>query len=73
MLKINDSPKALEAILSSHLTRWEDLYGKGKDEQTLSTRFAGIIRRAEEKTGMQVVILVDEYDKPLLQALGNET
>ena len=26
-----DSPKALEAILSSHLTRWEDLYGKGKD------------------------------------------
>ena len=68
-----DSPKALEAILSSHLTRWEDLYGKGKDEQTLSTRFAGIIRRAEEKTGMQVVILVDEYDKPLLQALGNET
>lgn len=66
-----DSPKALEAILSSHLTRWEELYGKGTDEQTLSTRFAGIIRRAAEKSGIQVVVLVDEYDKPLLQALGN--
>ena len=31
----------------------------------------GIIRRAYEKTGRQVVILVDEYDKPLLQAIGN--
>lgn len=67
-----DSFKALEAILSTHLTRWEEIYGKGTDEQTLSTRFAGIIRRAAEKEGMQVVVLVDEYDKPLLQAIGNE-
>lgn len=32
----------------------------------------GIIRRAYEKTGRRVVILVDEYDKPMLQAIGNE-
>lgn len=67
-----DSVEALNAILSSHLTRWEELYGKGTDEQTLSTRFAGIIRRAALQTGKQVVVLVDEYDKPLLQVLGNE-
>ena len=67
-----DSPQSLTAILSTRLTRWEETYGKGEDEQTLSTRFSGIIRRAWEKTGMPVVILIDEYDKPLLQTIGNE-
>ena len=67
-----DSPQALDAILSTHLTRWEEIYGKGTDERTLSTRFSGIIRRAVEKTGRQAVVLIDEYDKPLLQALGDE-
>jgi hypothetical protein len=38
----------------------------------LSLRFAGIIQRACEKTGECVVILVDEYDKPILQAINNE-
>jgi len=38
----------------------------------LSERFKGIIRRAYEQTGRKVVILVDEYDKPLLQAIGNQ-
>lgn len=69
-----DSPKALEAILSSHLTRWEDLYGKGKDEQTLFHPLCRVLFAVQKKKQvMQVVILVDDYDKPLLQALGNET
>lgn len=67
-----DSMHSLSAILSMHLTRWEDLYGTGKDEQTLSARFSGIIRRACEKTGMPTVVLIDEYDKPLLQSISNE-
>ncbi|MCD7850716.1 MAG: ATP-binding protein [Parabacteroides sp.] len=67
-----DSPEALNAILSNHLTRWENIYGKGEDETTLSTRFAGIIRRACEQSGQQVAVLIDEYDKPLLQVFGNE-
>ena len=33
-------------------------------------RFQGIIQRACEQTGERVVILVDEYDKPMLQAIG---
>jgi hypothetical protein len=41
-------------------------------EATLSLRFAGVIQRACEQSGQRVVILVDEYDKPLLQAIGNE-
>lgn len=66
-----DSPERLVNNLSSQLSVWEQTYGKGEDEPTLSSRFSGIIRRAREMTGMRVVVLVDEYDKPLLQALGN--
>lgn len=66
-----DSPERLVNILSTHLSYWEETYGKGEDEPTLSSRFGGIIRRASEMTGRNVVVLVDEYDKPLLQALGN--
>ncbi|MFV0582771.1 MAG: ATP-binding protein [Parabacteroides gordonii] len=67
-----ENPESLIYLLSNHLTRWEEEYGQGKDEPSLSTRFAGIIRRAYEKTGKQVAVLIDEYDKPLLQALGND-
>ena len=41
-------------------------------EESLSLRFAGLIRRASEQTGRGVVILIDEYDKPLIQSLDNE-
>lgn len=67
-----DSPERLYDILSRQLTLWEIQYGKGMDENTLSGRFSGIIRRAYEQTGNSVVVLVDEYDKPLLQALDND-
>ncbi len=52
--------------------RWESLYGSSPSESSFSLRFAGIVRRAYEQTGRGVVILVDEYDKPMLQAIGNE-
>jgi hypothetical protein len=67
-----DSIEALESILNITLNRWENLYGAGKDEKAPNERFLGIIRRAYEKTGKPVVILVDEYDKPLLQTIDNE-
>ncbi|MDD2952592.1 MAG: AAA family ATPase [Parabacteroides sp.] len=67
-----DSPDRLLQILDSHLNMREDKYGKDIRDETVSTRFSGIIRRASEETGMRVVVLVDEYDKPLLQALGDE-
>ena len=66
-----DSPDRLDAILSNQLTQWEVIYGKGEDETTLSSRFLGVIRRASEQAGRGVVVLVDEYDKPLLQAIQN--
>ena len=66
------SLEALTSLLTTQLCYWEDIYGSSPAEQTLSERFKGIIRRASEQTGKKVVILVDEYDKPLLQAFGNK-
>ena len=67
-----DAPERLGIILEFHLVQWEELYGKAESEDSFSTRFAGIIRRAYEKTGRKVVVLIDEYDKPLLQAILDE-
>ncbi len=64
-----DSASRLESMLARHLNLWEDVWGREEREVTLSDRFIGIIRRAYEQTGKQVVVLIDEYDKPLLQAL----
>ena len=61
------SQKDLEDILNRNLVAWENLYGADPAERSLALRFAGIIQRACEKAGQRVVILVDEYDKPLLQ------
>ena len=67
-----DSIDSLGNILNNALTRWEKIYGDEPSEASFSLRFAGIIRRAHELTGQRVVILVDEYDKPMLQAINNE-
>ena len=67
-----DEKQSLADVLNDTLHLWEDLYGSSPSEVTPELRFKGIIRRAAEKNGQRVVILVDEYDKPMLQALGNE-
>ena len=67
-----DDPDSLDNILNEALLGWEALYGTGMGEVTLALRFKGVVKRAYEKTGQRVVILVDEYDKPMLQAIGNE-
>ncbi len=66
-----DSPERLTSKLNLFLSNIEKEYGREEGETTLGTRFEGVIHRAYEKTGRKVVILVDEYDKPMLQAIGN--
>ncbi|MDE6410233.1 MAG: ATP-binding protein [Muribaculaceae bacterium] len=63
---------SLTSHLSSHLKIWEATYGDEEKESATEERFAYMVRRAYEKTGKKVVILIDEYDKPLLNAIGNE-
>ena len=67
-----DTPESLTNTLNNTLALWEREYGTSPTEVTLELRFLGIVRRAAEKTGQRVVILVDEYDKPMLQAIGND-
>ncbi|MCD7938940.1 MAG: ATP-binding protein [Bacteroides intestinalis] len=67
-----DTSESLNNILEKLLAKWEELYGANPSERSLSLRLAGIIERAYQQTGQRVVILVDEYDKPMLQAIGNE-
>ena len=61
----------LSEELNRNLLRWESIYSKGEGEVSSSQRFAGIIERACNQTGQKVVILIDEYDKPLLNSIGN--
>ena len=62
-----DSRERLERMLELQLESWEEMYGVDKGTMTYSGRFITIIRRAYEQTGRRVVVLVDEYDKPMLQ------
>ena len=66
------SIEALTYILERHINGWEDTWGKDTRENSLSDRFIGVITRAYEKTGRQVVVLIDEYDNPLLQVFNDE-
>ena len=59
----------LEDVLIDHLKEWEKVYGCENPDALLSERFRSIIRRAVDRTGRRVVILVDEYDKPLLEVM----
>ena len=62
---------ALEAILSAHLTRWEQQYHCPGNEQALEQRFENLLISIHETTGHRCVILIDEYDKPLLELIGD--
>lgn len=66
------TPDNLDQVLNETLARWERAYGSNPNEATLSLRFKGVIRRAFEQTGKQVVVLIDEYDKPLLSTIDRK-
>ena len=67
-----DTPESLYSMLNDALCNWESQYETRPSETTHSLRFQGVIQRAAEKCGQKVVVLIDEYDKPMLQAIGNE-
>lgn len=62
----------LIAMLNQHLEKWEALYGDEKKDRAPEERFAYVIEQAYLKTGRPVVVLVDEYDKPLLRSFHDE-
>ena len=67
-----DSIENLQQMLERQLQRWEELYDTGGRGITQSGRFEEVIRAAYERTGRGVVVLIDEYDKPLLNSFHDE-
>ena len=63
-----------ESELSGKLTDLEAIWGSSSpDQQKPNQRLSGLIKRAYEQTGKQVVVLIDEYDAPLLDVLHEDT
>ena len=67
-----DAKEVLEKKLDESLSVWEKEYDCERKDLPFGMRFENVIQYAYDKTGKGVVILVDEYDKPMLQAIGNE-
>ena len=59
-------------LLNDQLTIYEKMYDSVAVDKSPEGRLRQLIRAAKQKTGRNVVVLVDEYDKPILQAIGNE-
>lgn len=59
-------------LLNAQLYLYEQEYESVAIDTSIEGRFRALIRAAKLKTGRNVVVLVDEYDKPMLQAIGNE-
>jgi hypothetical protein len=67
-----DSVKSLKNFVANDLKQMENEYNLPKSNDEIEIRFQNLIRGIHKKTGRQVVILVDEYDKPLLESMGNK-
>ena len=54
------------------LSGYEQIYGKSEEAVKLNDRMTSLIMRANEQTGRQVVVLIDEYDAPLLDVVHED-
>ena len=69
----HSNKEELELELSRKLTAYEAVYGKGYDDEVKpNQRLQGLIERAYKQTGKQVVVLIDEYDAPLLDVVHED-
>lgn len=67
-----ENKRSLEQVFEAHFIQWEKQYGKTDKELGYPGRFMQIILQAHEQTGKKVIILIDEYDKPLLRSLTDD-
>ena len=63
------NPDELTTVLEGYVASQEAIYGKSPVPATLGGRFAYVLKAAHEKTGLRAVVLIDEYDKPILDVL----
>lgn len=62
----------LQKKLEEFVESWEAEYGRSEICTTLTGRFRYVLESAEKQTGLRAVVLIDEYDKPLLDVMGTE-
>ena len=60
----------LEDTLTGFVEEQEALYGRDPYHNSIGDRFAYVLKSAHRQTGLRCVVLVDEYDKPLLDVMG---
>ena len=65
-------PGILEKKIGRYLSMWEEVYGSHPAWQTIGDRFAYVLQQAHRQTGRHCVVLVDEYDKPILDVLDTD-
>ena len=66
-----DRKDVLIKVLDQKLSEWEGQYGISAASDVPGLRFQKVISTAYGTTGRQVVILIDEYDKPIIDNLDN--
>jgi hypothetical protein len=63
--------ESFNASIDKILRQLEEVWGKDKLDKTPAIRFSGLLQRACKKSGKKVVVLIDEYDKPLISTMDN--
>lgn len=66
-------PESLEERLNEHLVKYEQQYGITNPASSPDERFRQVLAQAYQKTGRKVVVLIDEYDKPVLDTMHDDT
>ena len=68
----NETPQRLQSALQTALARQAEKYQLGLDGPFLQAQFGGLVLNLFQKTKMPVVVLIDEYDKPIIDHLGKD-
>ena len=64
--------RTFDKKINDYLIDWERTYNVNVNlDSDFGTRFANILKMAHIQTGQKCVVLIDEYDKPLLDVLGS--
>ena len=67
-----NQPGTLDVVINKQLSDFEKIYGKDPQLQDFGLRLKDLVKAAHEKTGHRAVVLIDEYDKPILDALEQD-
>ncbi|MBQ2077950.1 MAG: AAA family ATPase [Bacteroidales bacterium] len=68
----NVSEESLNAIINNILCEDEKKFGLINTENDCGVRFSNLIKNIYEKTGQKVVVIIDEYDAPMLDSIDND-